>query len=138
MQALASTPSRRHLFLGQTLMLGLLMCCATTTVISLKPSPALCAVSRVGIGLSYSVVYSTLLVKLVFLISLNSGVYLPATYQVQNKYIAVVTTCCHYCSTFLVLLLLLQLLALLELMNTSNFHNFHVNDYVASLDFLLF
>ncbi len=83
MQALASTPSRRHLFLGQTLMLGLLMCCATTTVISLKPSPALCAVSRVGIGLSYSVVYSTLLVKLVFLISLNSGVYLPATYQVH-------------------------------------------------------
>jgi hypothetical protein len=26
-------------------------------------------------------VYSTLLVKLVFLVSLNSGVYLPATYQ---------------------------------------------------------
>ncbi len=93
MQALASTPSRRHLFLGQTLMLGLLMCCATTTVISLKPSPALCAVSRVGIGLSYSVVYSTLLVKLVFLISLNSGVYLPATYQVQNKYLY---CCCYY------------------------------------------
>ena len=34
-----------------------------------------------GSGLSYSVVYSTLLVKLVFLVSLNSGVYLPATYQ---------------------------------------------------------
>jgi hypothetical protein len=34
-----------------------------------------------GTGLSYSIVYSTLLVKLVFLVSLNSGVYLPATYQ---------------------------------------------------------
>ena len=34
-----------------------------------------------GTGLAYSLVYSTLLVKLVFLISLNSGVYLPATYQ---------------------------------------------------------
>jgi hypothetical protein len=36
---------------------------------------------RLGTGLSYSIVYSTLLVKLVFLVSLNSGVYLPATYQ---------------------------------------------------------
>ncbi len=80
-KSLASTPSRRHLFLGQTLMLGLVLCCATAAVISLKPTPALCAASRVGIGLSYTVVYSTLLVKLVFLISLNSGVYLPATYQ---------------------------------------------------------
>jgi hypothetical protein len=38
-------------------------------------------VYRLGTGLSYSIVYSTLLVKLVFLVSLNSGVYLPATYQ---------------------------------------------------------
>ena len=36
---------------------------------------------RLGTGLAYALVYSTLLVKLVFLISLNSGVYLPATYQ---------------------------------------------------------
>ena len=36
---------------------------------------------RLGTGLAYPLVYSTLLVKLVFLISLNSGVYLPATYQ---------------------------------------------------------
>ena len=36
---------------------------------------------RLGTGLAYTLVYSTLLVKLVFLISLNSGVYLPATYQ---------------------------------------------------------
>ena len=36
---------------------------------------------RLGTGLAYSIVYSTLLVKLVFLVSLNSGVYLPATYQ---------------------------------------------------------
>jgi hypothetical protein len=50
-------------------------------VMTMKPTPTSCAVTRVGIGLAYTVVYSTLLVKLVFLISLNSGVYLPATYQ---------------------------------------------------------
>ena len=36
---------------------------------------------RVGTSLAYVLVYATLLVKLVFLVSLNSGVYLPATYQ---------------------------------------------------------
>ena len=36
---------------------------------------------RLGTGLAYTLVYSTLLVKLVFLISLNTGVYLPAMYQ---------------------------------------------------------
>ena len=36
---------------------------------------------RVGPSLAYVLVYATLLVKLVFLVSLNSGVYLPATYQ---------------------------------------------------------
>ena len=34
-----------------------------------------------GTGLSYVLIYSSLLVKLVFLISLNTGVYLPAMYQ---------------------------------------------------------
>ena len=74
-------PSRRHLFLGQMLIMGLLLCCAAAVVYTLKPTVAVCSVSRIATGLAYSVVYSTLLVKLVFLISLNSGVYLPATYQ---------------------------------------------------------
>ena len=80
-KAITANPSRRHLFLGQMLMMGLMLCCAMTVVISLKPTPLTCAVSRIGIGLAYTIIYSTLLVKLVFLISLNSGVYLPATYQ---------------------------------------------------------
>ena len=74
-------PSRRHLFLGQMLLLGLMACTAIAAVFTLKPTSVTCAVIRMGSGLSYSVVYSTLLVKLVFLVSLNSGVYLPATYQ---------------------------------------------------------
>ena len=36
---------------------------------------------RLGTGVSYVLIYSSLLVKLVFLISLNTGVYLPAMYQ---------------------------------------------------------
>ena len=75
------SPSRRHLFLGQMLLLGLLACAAMATLVTLRPTPLTCAALRLGTGLAYSLVYSTLLVKLVFLISLNSGVYLPATYQ---------------------------------------------------------
>ena len=74
-------PSRRHLFLGQMLILGLFLCCTAAVVYTLKPTVPVCSVTRVATGVAYSVVYSTLLVKLVFLISLNSGVYLPATYQ---------------------------------------------------------
>lgn len=74
-------PSRRHLFLGQTLLLGLFLSSLMGFVFALEPHEVTCAVIRLGLGLSYAVVFVTLLVKLVFLISLNSGVYLPANYQ---------------------------------------------------------
>ena len=80
-KAVNKNPSRRHLFLGQMLLAGLLACSAMAVVYTLQPTTVTCAVIRLGTGLAYSLVYSTLLVKLVFLISLNSGVYLPATYQ---------------------------------------------------------
>lgn len=44
---------------------------------------------RLGAGLAYSLVFSTLLVKCVFLISLNGGVYLPAPYQALLLFFAV-------------------------------------------------
>ena len=50
-------------------------------VYSSEESPATCVLVRLGLGLSYVLIYSSLLVKLVFLISLNTGVYLPAMYQ---------------------------------------------------------
>merc|ERR1719500_407799 len=80
-KAVNKNPSRRHLFLGQMLLAGLAACSGMAVVHTLLPTNVTYAVIRLGTGLAYSLVYSTLLVKLVFLISLNSGVYLPATYQ---------------------------------------------------------
>ena len=77
-----NTPSHRHLFLGQLLLLGLLSSAVLSLLYTIRPSPAICAVIRFGSGLSYTLIYSTLLVKLIFLISLNSEIYLPATYQI--------------------------------------------------------
>ncbi|GLV40682.1 uncharacterized protein CBL_04485 [Carabus blaptoides fortunei] len=76
-----ATPSRRHLFLGQMLLLGLFACACVGAAVALAPTPFTCGVVRLGAGLAYTVVFSALLVKCVFLISLNGGVYLPAAYQ---------------------------------------------------------
>lgn len=80
-KAARNTPSRRHLFLGQMLLLGLLIGSLLGFAYAVEPSDISCAIIRLGTGISYALIYSSLLVKLVFLISLNTGVYLPATYQ---------------------------------------------------------
>lgn len=80
-KAWRTTPSRIHLFLGQMLLLGLFACASLGGVLALAPSPSTCAAVRFGVGLAYAVVFASLLVKCVFLISLNGGVYLPAPYQ---------------------------------------------------------
>lgn len=84
-----TTPSRRHLFLGQMLLLGLFLCAAVAALLSAEPTVLTCAGVRLGAGLAYSLVFSTLLVKCVFLISLNGGVYLPAPYQALLLFFAV-------------------------------------------------
>lgn len=80
-KARRTTPSRRHLFLGQMLLLGLFGCAALGTVLAVQPTPFSCGVVRFGTGVALALVFASLLVKCVFLISLNSGVYLPASYQ---------------------------------------------------------
>lgn len=80
-KALRTIPSRRHLFLGQMLLLGLFLCAGLGAVVTMTPTAVTCATVRFGAGLAFALVFSTLLVKNVFLISLNGGVYLPATYQ---------------------------------------------------------
>lgn len=67
--------------LPQVLLLGVFMCVALAGMQAATPSAATCAVARLGVGLAYTIVFSALLVKSVFLISLNGGVYLPAPYQ---------------------------------------------------------
>ncbi|KAL7644586.1 UNVERIFIED_CONTAM: hypothetical protein RMT77_004123 [Armadillidium vulgare] len=80
-KAFRGNPSRRHFFLGQCLLLGLLLMSGTGVTFALQPSHATCTTSRVLTGLSPSIVFGSLLVKCVFLISVHSGVYLPAYYQ---------------------------------------------------------
>ncbi|XP_037953576.1 uncharacterized protein LOC119683783 [Teleopsis dalmanni] len=80
-KAWRTSPSRRHLFLGQMLLLGLFACAGLGAVITAQPSLLSCGAIRFGVGVAYALVFAALLVKCVFLISLNGGVYLPAPYQ---------------------------------------------------------
>ncbi|XP_055311086.1 uncharacterized protein LOC129573924 isoform X4 [Sitodiplosis mosellana] len=80
-KAWQTSPSRRHLFLGQMLLLGLFLCACLAAVLTLNPTVGSCGLIRFGSGVAFALVFASLLVKCVFLISLNSGVYLPAPYQ---------------------------------------------------------
>lgn len=80
-KACQTTPSRRHLFLGQMLLLGLFSGAGLGGMLAVSPTQFTCAMVRFGTGVAYAIVFASLLVKCVFLISLNSGVYLPAPYQ---------------------------------------------------------
>lgn len=75
-----TAPSRRHLFLGQALLLGLFFLAGLSAAVSITPNILSCTAFRL-VGLPAALVFATLLVKCVFLLSLNSGVYLPAPYQ---------------------------------------------------------
>lgn len=79
-QARVTAPNRRHLFLGQALLLGLFLLAGLSAAASLSQNPLSCAAFRL-VGLPAALVFAALLVKCVFLLSLNSGVYLPAPYQ---------------------------------------------------------
>lgn len=76
-----TSPNRRHLFLGQMLLLGLFTCAGLSALLTARPSTLSCATIRFGTGVSFAIVFASLLVKCIFLISLNGGVYLPAQYQ---------------------------------------------------------
>ena len=80
-RAAKTSPSRRHLFLSQVLLLGLLLGSSLGFAYAIEQTSATCVAMRLGTGMAYVLIYSSLLVKQVFLISLNTGVYLPAMYQ---------------------------------------------------------
>lgn len=80
-KAWQTSPSRRHLFLGQMLLFGLFLCASLAAILTTTPTVLSCGIVRFGAGVAFALVFASLLVKCVFLISLNSGVYLPAPYQ---------------------------------------------------------
>ncbi|CAK9796399.1 hypothetical protein ANTPLA_LOCUS762 [Anthophora plagiata] len=80
LKARVTAPNRRHLFLGQALLLGLFLLAGLSAAASLSQNTLSCAAFRL-VGLPAALVFAALLVKCVFLLSLNSGVYLPAPYQ---------------------------------------------------------
>lgn len=84
-----TAPSRRHLLLGQALLLGLFACAASAGLFAVRPTPLSCGAVRFGTGVAYVLVFASLLVKCVFLLSLNGGVYLPAAYQALLLFFAV-------------------------------------------------
>ncbi|GIY67544.1 hypothetical protein CDAR_190741 [Caerostris darwini] len=76
-----SCGSRRHLFLGQILLLGLFISSLLGFAFVPTPNWFTCALIRAGVGIAYVLIFATLLVKCVFLLSLHVGVYLSAAYQ---------------------------------------------------------
>ena len=77
-----ATNTRKQVFLSQALLFGLLIGSSLGFAYSLEPSTASCVAIRLGTGLSYVLIYSAIMIKQVFLISLNTGVYLPVIYQI--------------------------------------------------------
>lgn len=84
-----TSPNRRHLFLGQMLLLGLFTCVGLAALLTTRPSSLSCATIRFAAGVGLAIIFASLLVKCIFLISLNSGVYLPAPYQALLLFFAV-------------------------------------------------
>lgn len=76
-----SCGGRRHLFLGQILLLGLFLCSVLGLLYIPQPHWILCGATRAGLGIAYAIVFGTLLVKCVFLLKLHDGVYFNASFQ---------------------------------------------------------
>jgi len=121
-RALKSSPSRRHLAVSQVLLLGLLLGSIVGIVYSTEETPSSCVLVRLGTGISYVLIYSSLLVKLVFLISLNTGVYLPAMYQALLLFFAV----------------LVQIVISLEWLGLVSGCDYSPSDHLLSLTYIMF
>lgn len=76
-----SCGGRRHLFMGQILLLGLFMCSVLGLLHVPQPHWLFCGITRAGVGIAYSIVFGTLLVKCVFLLKIHNGVYFNASFQ---------------------------------------------------------
>ena len=73
------------------LLLGSLIGSCVGFAYAVEPNEWSCAAIRLGTGLAYGLIYTSLLVKQNFLISLNNGVYLPASYQALLFLFSIIT-----------------------------------------------
>lgn len=73
------------------LLLGLFLSSALGIAFVPNPSWVSCTIIRVGLGLCYCLIFATLLVKTVFLLSLHTGIYLPASYQALLLFFIIAT-----------------------------------------------
>ncbi|CAG2172873.1 unnamed protein product, partial [Oppiella nova] len=73
------------------LLLGLFLSSALGIAFVPNPSWISCTIIRAGLGICYSLIFATLLVKTVFLLSLHSGIYLPASYQALLLFFIIAT-----------------------------------------------
>ncbi|KAG8201844.1 hypothetical protein JTE90_027324 [Oedothorax gibbosus] len=76
-----SCGGRRHLFMGQILLFGLFLCSVLGLLHVPQPHWLFCGITRAGVGIAYSIVFGTLLVKCVFLLKIHNGVYFNASFQ---------------------------------------------------------
>ena len=74
--------SRRHLLFSQLGLLGMLMGSSLGFAFVIQPSDVTCVAIRLGTGLSYVLIYASIMVKQVFLMALSTGIYLPVLYQI--------------------------------------------------------
>jgi hypothetical protein len=73
------------------LLLGLFLSSAMGIAFVPNPTWVSCTIIRAGLGVCYAIIYATLLVKTVFLLSLHTGIYLPASYQALLLFFVIAT-----------------------------------------------
>jgi len=86
---LCQSRGRNPLFLGQVLLMGLLFCSGFSLVFVVGPSTLNCFFGTIGISVAYALIFSVLLVKSVFLISLDAGNNLSWAFQACLLFFAV-------------------------------------------------
>ncbi|XP_067137452.1 metabotropic glutamate receptor 3-like [Centruroides vittatus] len=79
----------RNMFLGQMLLMGLFLASLTGVTFVVTPDWISCLLIRLGSGVSYALIFASLLVKSLFLMSLHDSYILPIIYQALLLFFAV-------------------------------------------------
>jgi hypothetical protein len=71
----------RNFYLNQVQLLGNFLLSSVALFYASDMNPMYCVVVRFGTGMSYALVFAAMLVKSVYYLSAQNGVYLPSSYQ---------------------------------------------------------